>query len=113
MMNPNMRDIVKEEIQKLLEAGFIYPILDSEMVNDYMEVFMDDFTPYGNSFDESLKNLEKVLECREQTHLSLRTEKCHIMMRKGIVIGNFISAAGIQVDPTKIKVIVNIPTPGS
>ena len=32
-MNPNLRDIVKEEIQKLLEAGFIYPILDSEWVS--------------------------------------------------------------------------------
>ena len=32
-MNPNMRDIVKEEIQKLLEPGFIYPILDSEWIS--------------------------------------------------------------------------------
>ena len=32
-MNPNLRDIVKEEIQKLLEAGFIYPILDSEWMS--------------------------------------------------------------------------------
>ena len=32
-MNPNLRDIVKEEIQKLLEAGFINPILDSEWVS--------------------------------------------------------------------------------
>ena len=32
-MNPNLRDIVKEEIQKLLEAGFIYPISNSEWVS--------------------------------------------------------------------------------
>ena len=32
-MNPNLRDIVKEEIQKLLEAGFIYLISDSEWVS--------------------------------------------------------------------------------
>ena len=32
-MNPNLRDIVKEEIQKLLEKGFIYPISDSEWVS--------------------------------------------------------------------------------
>ena len=31
-MNPNFRDIVKEEIQKNLEAGFIYPISDSDWV---------------------------------------------------------------------------------
>ena len=32
-MNPNLRDIVKEEIQNILEVGFIYPILDSEWVS--------------------------------------------------------------------------------
>ena len=33
----------------------------SELVNDNMEIFMDDFTPYGKDFEEALKNLEKVL----------------------------------------------------
>jgi len=31
-MNPALKDIVKEELQKLLDAGFIYPISDSEWV---------------------------------------------------------------------------------
>ena len=84
----------------------------SEMVNDCMEIFMDDFTPYGGSFDEALENLEKVLKRCEQTHLSLSTEKCHMMMNEGISFGHSISIAGIQVDPSKIKVILNIPISG-
>jgi hypothetical protein len=32
-MNPNIKEIVKEELQKLLNAGFIYPISDSEWVS--------------------------------------------------------------------------------
>ena len=32
-MNPNLRDIMKEENQKLLEASLIYPISDSEWVS--------------------------------------------------------------------------------
>ena len=72
---------------------------------------MDDFTPYGKYFEEALKNLEKVLTCCEQTHLALSTEKCHMMMSEGVVLGHFISADGIQVDPSKIKAIKNIPTP--
>jgi len=31
-MNPNLREIVKEELQKFLNAGFIYPISNSEWV---------------------------------------------------------------------------------
>ena len=72
---------------------------------------MDDFTPYGNSFEEALDNLEKVLKRCKQTHLSLNIEKCHMMMQEDIVLGHFISAAGIQVDPAKVEVIQNFPTP--
>ena len=32
-MNPNLRDIVKEEVQKLLEVGIIYPISDNKWVS--------------------------------------------------------------------------------
>jgi hypothetical protein len=81
------------------------------MLNDSMEIFMDDFTPYGVSFQEALQNLEKVLKRCIQAHLSLSTEKCHMMMSEGIVLGHFISSQGIQVDPSKIQVIKNLPIP--
>lgn len=32
-MNPALKDIVKEELQELLDVGFTYPILDSEWVS--------------------------------------------------------------------------------
>ena len=32
-MNPNLRGIVKEELQKLLNVNFIYPISDSQWVS--------------------------------------------------------------------------------
>jgi hypothetical protein len=32
-MNPNLKEIVKEELQKLLNADFIYPISDNEWVS--------------------------------------------------------------------------------
>jgi hypothetical protein len=32
-MNPNLREILKEELQKFLNPGFIYPISDSEWVS--------------------------------------------------------------------------------
>ena len=34
-----------------------------------------------------------------------------MMMRKALVLGHFIFDDGIQVDPSKIRVIENIPTP--
>jgi hypothetical protein len=67
----------------------------SDMVNDCMEIFMDDFTPYGTDFEDALSNLEKVLKRCKQSHLSLSTEKFYMMMREGVVLGHFISYAGI------------------
>ena len=32
-MNPTLKNIVKEELQKLLDVGFIYPISDSQWVS--------------------------------------------------------------------------------
>ena len=71
---------------------------------------MDDFTPYGDNFDQALNNLQKILERCIATRLCLSHEKCHMMMTEGVVLGNYIFAYGIRVDPTKIEVILNLPT---
>eukprot|EP00253_Pinus_taeda_P006346 PITA_06346 len=81
------------------------------MLNDSLEIFMDDFTPYGVTFEDALQNLEKVLKRCIEAHLSLSTEKCHMMMNQGIVLGHFISFLGIQVDPAKVQVIQTLPIP--
>jgi hypothetical protein len=82
-----------------------------DMINDSMEIFMDHFTTYVVSFEEALQNLKKVLNRCIQAHLSLRTKKCHMMMSEGVVLGHFISSQGIQVDPSKIQVIKDLPIP--
>ena len=34
----------------------------SDLINEGLEIYMDDFTPYGEDFDQALETLEKVLE---------------------------------------------------
>eukprot|EP00253_Pinus_taeda_P004780 PITA_04780 len=46
----------------------------SDLLNDCLEIFMDDFTPYGDAFETALVNLEKVLERCVQTNVALSTE---------------------------------------
>ena len=41
---------------------------------------MDDFTTYGQTFDEAKENLEKVLQRCKDYNLSLNSEKCFMMM---------------------------------
>ncbi|KAK1652446.1 hypothetical protein QYE76_070251 [Lolium multiflorum] len=148
---PKMKEVVRNEVLKLLEAGIIYPIADSRWVspvhcvpkkggmtvvpndNDELipqrvvvgcmsaifhgfcesivEVFMDDFFVYGNSFDNCLRNLDKVLQRCEETNLVLNWEKCHFMVNEGIVLGHKISERGIEVDRAKVEAIEKMPYP--
>ena len=49
----------------------------SDFCEQIVEVFMDDFSVYGKSFDDCLSNLDRVLKRCEQTNLVLNWEKVH------------------------------------
>ena len=81
----------------------------ADMVEKSIEVFMDDFSVFGSSFECCLSNLERVSKRCEETNLVLNWEKCHFMVNEGIVLGHKISAKGIEVDKAKIDVIEKLP----
>ena len=83
----------------------------SNFIENIMEVFMDDFSVYGKNFDQCLENLEKVLQRCKEVDLVLNCEKCHFMVREGIVLGHKISERGIEVDHAKVEVIEQLPPP--
>ncbi|WKA10545.1 hypothetical protein VitviT2T_028110 [Vitis vinifera] len=83
----------------------------SDMVEQIMEVFMDDITIYGGTFEECLVNLEAVLKRCIEKNLVLNWEKCHFMVRQGIVLGHIISEKGIEVDKAKVELIAKLPSP--
>ncbi|XP_071902873.1 uncharacterized protein [Coffea arabica] len=85
----------------------------SDYVENIIEVFMDDFTVYGNSFDECLTNLTKILKRCIETNLVLNYEKCHFMVDQGIILGHVVSAKGIEVDKAKVEIIKCLPYPAS
>ncbi|XP_061368564.1 uncharacterized protein LOC133311525 [Gastrolobium bilobum] len=81
-LNPTMKEVVRKEVVKLLDAGIIYPISDSAW------------------------------RCQE-SNLVLNWEKCHFMVRDGIVLGHKISEKGIEVDRAKISLIEKLPPPSN
>ena len=72
---------------------------------------MGDFLVSGTSFDHCLQNLTKALQRCEEKNLMLNWEKCHFMVREGIVLSHRVSSKGIEVDPTKISTIEKLPPP--
>ncbi|RDY10835.1 Retrovirus-related Pol polyprotein, partial [Mucuna pruriens] len=85
----------------------------SDLLQDCMEVFMDDFTVYADSFEACLSNLSRVPKRCIDTNLVLNFEKCHFMVTEGIVLGHLVSNRGIEVDKAKIDIITSLPNPTS
>nr|GFA41543.1 reverse transcriptase domain-containing protein [Tanacetum cinerariifolium] len=80
-----------------------------DMIEKTMEVFMDDFLVFENSFQTCLSHLEKMLKRCEDTNLCLNWEKSHFMVKEGIVLGHKISKNRIEVDKAKVDVIAKLP----
>ncbi|CAN6554915.1 unnamed protein product [Malus baccata var. baccata] len=85
----------------------------SDHVEKIIEVFMDDFSVFGDSFDSCLHNLSVILKRCVETNLVLNWEKCHFMVKQGIVLGHIISEKGIEVDKSKIDLVRHLPSPTS
>ena len=88
-------------------------VIFSDVVERSIEIFMDDFSVFGPSFDTCLAYVEAVLKRCKEMSLVLNWEKCHFMVTEGIVLGHKVSKDGIEVDKAKVAVIENLPYPNS
>ena len=67
----------------------------SDMIEHILEIFMDDFSVFGDSYEGCLENLQRVLERCQEKNLVLNWEKCHFMVTQGIVLSHIVSKEGI------------------
>jgi hypothetical protein len=72
---------------------------------------MDDFSVFNSSFEDCLHRRMLVLVRCKEKNLVLNCEKCHFMVKHGIVLGHVISQRGIEVDKAKVDLISNLPPP--
>jgi len=91
--------------QRCMLAIFAY------LIENCIEVFMDDFSIFGSTFDACLENLDLVLRRCVETNLVLNWEKCHFMVTEGIVLGHKNSERAIEVDKAKVEIIEKLPPP--
>nr|GEV32906.1 reverse transcriptase domain-containing protein [Tanacetum cinerariifolium] len=82
-----------------------------DMIEKIIEMFLDDFLVFRNSFQTCLSHLEKMLKMCEDTNLCLNWEKSHFMVKEGTVLGHKISKEMIEVDKAKVDVIAKLPHP--
>ncbi|XP_057792692.1 uncharacterized protein LOC131009399 [Salvia miltiorrhiza] len=107
-LNPIMQEVVRKEVLKLLDAGIIFAISDSEWVSPTQVV-----AKKGGITVIKDEHNELIATRCEETNLVLNWEKCHFMVRDGIVLGHKVSKAGLEVDRAKIVAIEKLPPPSN
>ena len=85
----------------------------SDIVEQTLEVFIVDFSVFGETYTDCLHNLEEVLKRCEMTNLVLNWEKCHFKVQEGIMLDHKVSKNCIEVDKVKIERINKLPLPTS
>ena len=83
------------------------------MVGNFLKVFMDGFSIFGDTFDSCLDHLVKVMKRCIDTNLVLSWEKGYFMVQEGVILGHTVSAREIEVDKAKVELIAKLPPPSS
>nr|GEW09711.1 hypothetical protein [Tanacetum cinerariifolium] len=86
-VNPKIHEVIKKEVIKILDVRCMMAIFH-DMIEETMKVFIDDFSIFRDSFSSCLSHLDKMLKRCEDTNLVLNWEKCHFMVKEGILLGH-------------------------
>ncbi|RVW67906.1 hypothetical protein CK203_065252 [Vitis vinifera] len=106
----------KEDKQKPKAQGWVFAMTHrdaqatSNMVIVYFVGFLGKLVA-SMDFDLIVATPMRDSVVMHEKDLVLNWEKCHFMVRQGIVLGHIISEKGIEVDKAKVELIVKLPSP--
>jgi len=82
-----------------------------DMIHKEIEVYVDDMIAKSRSEEEHIVNLRKLFERLRKFKLRLNPAKCTFGVRSGKLLGFIVSQRGIEVDPDKVRAILEKPHP--
>ena len=82
-----------------------------DIIHHEIEVYMDDMIAISQTEEEHLDHLQKLFERLKKYKLRLNLNKFTFEVRSGKLLGFIVSGKGIEVDPSKVKEIQEMPAP--
>jgi len=83
-----------------------------DMMHKEIEVYVDDMIAKSES-EEHLVNLRRLFERLQKFKLCLNPAKCTFGVKSGKLLGFIVSQKGIEVDPDKVRAIIEMPIPNT
>ncbi|XP_041849958.1 uncharacterized protein cuzd1.1 [Melanotaenia boesemani] len=84
-----------------------------DLTFDILLVYLDDILVFSSDFESHCERLDLVFSRLQEHGLKLKPSKCSLLKTEVKFLGHIVSAAGIQVDGEKVKVLKEWPTPSS
>ncbi|GLJ29437.1 hypothetical protein SUGI_0580310 [Cryptomeria japonica] len=82
-----------------------------DMMHTMMEDYVDDLLAKSLTREGHLHVLDKIFDRLKQYHVRLNPKKCVFGVTSGKLLGYIVSYKGIEVDPAKVKAIMDMPPP--
>jgi len=99
----------------LKNAGATYQramvALFHDMMHNEIEVYVEDMIAKSASEEEHLVNLKKLFERLRKYKLKLNLYRCTFGVNSGKLLRFIVSQRGIEVDPGKVRAILEMPHP--
>lgn len=86
-------------------------IIFHDLLHKIMEDYVDDLLGKSKTRDEHIPILRQTFERLEKYKLCLNPKKCVFGITSRKLLGLIIFCRGIEVDPTKVKAIMEMPPP--
>ena len=80
-------------------------------IHKILEDYVDDILVKSHDLMDHLADLEKFFDRLSKYHLMLNPKKCVFGVTSGKLLGFIVSRRGIEIDPQKVKAIMDMPPP--
>ncbi|XP_074315648.1 uncharacterized protein LOC141651853 [Silene latifolia] len=99
----------------LINAGATYQRTATTLLHDMMhkevEVYVDDMIVKSKEREGHIANLRKFFARLRKYNMRLNPQKCTFGVTSGKLLGYVVSQRGIEIDPSKIKALIEMPQP--